>query len=690
MNGNGYPDSGQAETGGDPAGIAPAIGSPRLLVVDDSDNIHEDMRYILETETADVDDKALESLKSALFGDEPEQPRPPEIRYRMDDAWQGDEAIRMVREAYLGNDPYSIVFLDVNMPPGKDGIRVAGLLWEEDPHVEVVICTAYSDYTWEQVAALYGHSDHLLFVRKPFDSVSMKQIALSLSTKWRLARENRAHIAQLETEVKRRTAELEQTVSRLRTEMALRRDKEHQLARQAHYDTLTGLLNRYSFYAMVGKIAASVEKVEDGGHALLFVDIDGFKTVNDRFGHDTGDLLLVDIATRLREATGTQAVVLDAVVALLASAEPEQAVFRLGGDEFTVLLPPLPRLEIRNTAERILSALSARYVLRGREVQVACSIGVSILKGDAPDFGTLLKHADTAMYKAKEHGGAVVFHEDLRGTGWLDPTELAMELEPAIRAGHFENHYQHILDSEDQLVGMAAFARWRHERYGQVMPESFLPVAESLDLIALLERSILADACRQVASLTAREHRTLFVLVHCAAATLLEEDFPDFVRELRKTTGLAPGRLRIACDVAFVKNRPELAGRLFSELAGQGVRMVVEGVVDGQSIQSLVRTLPSGSMLQPARSLLVNLTTREGDRLFLLDLINRIRACGSEALVGGIETSAQAEVLTTLPVLRQGFLYGGPVPFDVFVREINRMPHRGQALAKPEEAGHDS
>ena len=690
MNGKGYPDRTQMNPVDDFAGSVPATGSPRLLVVDDSDNIHEDMRFILDTDTGNPEDVALEALKATLFGDEPEQVRPPEIRYRIDDAWQGDEAIRKVSQAVRDNDPYSIVFLDVNMPPGKDGIRVAGLLWEEDPHVEVVICTAYSDYTWEQVAALYGHSDHLLFVRKPFDSVSMKQIALSLSTKWRLARENRAHIEQLETEVTRRTAELEQTVSRLRAEMTLRRDKEHQLARQAHYDTLTGLLNRYSFYAMVGKIAAGIETVEDGGHALLFVDIDGFKTVNDRYGHDTGDLLLAEIAARLREAAGRQAVSLDAVVALLASNEPEQAVFRLGGDEFTVLLPPAPRMEVRDTAERILSSIGSRYVLRGREVHVACSIGVSILKGDAQDFGTLLKHADTAMYKAKEHGCSVVFHDELRGTGWLDPTELALELEPAIRAGHFENHYQHILDKDDQLVGMAAFARWRHERYGQVMPESFLPVAESLDLTAMLERSILEDACRQIASLTAREHRSLFVLVHCAAATLLERDFPEFLRELRRATGLAQGRLRIAVDVAFMKNRPDVAERILSEIAGNGIWIVVEGLMDGQSIQSLARTLPSGSLLQPAQSLLVNLTTREGDRLFLLNLINRIRACGSEALIGGIETSAQAELLSALPVLRQGFLYGGPVPFDVFVRDINRKPQSGQIPAELVEASHDA
>lgn len=653
---------------------------PRLLVVDDSDNIHEDMHYILGEDTDSWEDEALYTLKAELFGTLSKQTRAPVRKYRINDAWQGTEAVEMVREAVAAGDPYSIVFLDVHMPPGLDGITVAGLLWEADPHVEVVICTAYSDYAWEQVASLYGHSDHLLFVRKPFDSVSLKQIALSLSTKWRLARDRRAHVEQLETEVSRRTAELEETVSRLQREVTLRQDKEHQLARQAHYDALTGLLNRYAFYVMVGKIAANPPADMSNGPALLFVDIDGFKTVNDRFGHDTGDLLLTEIAQRLRQAVGEQAVLLDDVVALSASPEPEQAIFRLGGDEFTVLLPTGVREDIRLVAKRILEAMDMPFVLRGREAHVTGSIGISLLQEDASDFGTLLKHADTAMYKAKEHRCAAVFYDELRGTGWLDPAVLAMELESALKAGHFENYYQHVFAPDGHLAGVAAFARWGHERYGMVMPEFFLPVAESLDLTGVLERGILALACRQMASLTARDHRSLFVLVHCATATLLAEDFPAFLADLRRSTGLAEGRLRLAVNLAFISGRPELAARVLEAIAACGVGIVVEGLVDSQSVQTLTRMLPAGSMLQPATPLLRHLATREEDRLFLINLLERIRSYGVDALVAGIETEAQAESFRSQSVFRQGFLYGGPVPFDVFVREMNRTQGGGDRL----------
>ena len=650
---------------------------PRLLVVDDNDNIHEDMRYILGETTNEWEDATLLALKGELFGAVRAQPRSPISCYHIDDAWQGEEAIRMVREAVARQEPYSIVFLDLHMPPGMDGITVAGRIWEEDPHVEIVICTAYSDYAWEQVASLYGHSDHLLFVRKPFDSVSLKQIALSLSTKWRLARDRRAHMEQLETEVRRRTAELEETVARLQHEVALRQDKEHQLARQAHYDTLTGLLNRYAFYVMVGKMAAAPPPDMASGPALLFVDIDGFKAVNDRYGHDTGDLLLSEIAMRLRLSAGTQTVLMEAVVALSAGEEPEQGIFRLGGDEFTVLLPFDSREDVQRVAQHILDALHKPFLLRGREVRVTGSIGVSVLQEDASDFGTLLKHADTAMYKAKESRGAVVFYDELRGTGWLDPAVLSLELETALETDQFENYYQHVFGPDGRLAGMSAFPRWNHERFGVVMPEFFLPVAESLGLTDRLERGVLAHAARQVASISIREHRALFVLVHCAVATLTAEDFPAFLTELRKSAGLGETRLRLAVPLSFVTGKPEVAARTLESISACGVGLVIEGVSDGQSMQALARVLPAGSIIQPDSRLLRHIVSREGDRLFLNNLMTRARAFGMEMLVAGIETDAQAEVIASHSLYRQGFLYGGPVPFDVFVREMNRVQGGG-------------
>ena len=401
--------------------------SPRLLIVDDNENIHEDLKYILNQVPISETEHELQSLRSELFGDNISHLNV-ELQmyhYRIDDAWQGAEAISVVMNAITENDPYSIVFLDVNMPPGIDGIQTIGRLWEVDPHLEVVICTAYSNYTWDQIVALYGQTDQLLFVRKPFDSMSIKQIALSLSTKWYLARQNRQHIENLEFQVYKRTNELEKTILQLKSEISLRHAKEMQLVHLAHYDTLTGLLNWHSFYEFIGgMITSAPTETQFPTHALLYVDIDGFKQINDQWGHDMGDHVLVEISSRIKQSAGSSPHLINEITSLMTVSKPETAIFRLGGDEFTLLLDYRNREEVSLCAEQIVSSLSDTFHLKNQDIHITCSIGISLLYGDATDFSTLLKHADISMYKAKEQGSSFVFYDELHKSNKLNPSTL--------------------------------------------------------------------------------------------------------------------------------------------------------------------------------------------------------------------------------------------------------------------------
>ncbi len=647
---------------------------PRLLVVDDNANIHEDIRFILDPVSGGASDDELLRLKADLFPHPLRMPPVlPDIRYRIDDAWQGEEAVRLVAEAVDAGDPYAIVLLDVKMPPGMDGIQSIGKLWEKDPRLEIVICTAYSDYTWEQILGLYGQTDQLLFIRKPFDSVAIKQIALSLSVKWRLARANLDHVGQLEAEVERRTRELEQTVARLTAEIDLRRDREFQVARLAHYDTLTGLMNRHSFYSRVGEIAASVPSVvEEPTHALLFADIDGFKQVNDSWGHDIGDLLLVEIAARLREAVGNAPVLLDSAEAGLEDCRTEPAIFRLGGDEFTLLLDYRGREDVRAVADLVLQAMGSVFLIRGHEITIACSIGISLLRGDAPDFGTLLKHADMAMYKAKEKGNTHFFHDQLRGTGWMDPIELAADLGSLTDGTQMQLHYQPIAGDGDHTVGMAAMVRWRHARYGLVLPEDFIPIAEHMALLPDLETRVLRIACRQAASLDAPEHRTMFVLVRCSLSLFQMPDFPALVQKILNESGLAPERLNLSLEERILSREREASIRILGELADIGVRITMESAGAGQSLNLLLHSLREGSTVQLDRALLANVNRHESDRLFLMNLLDTLRNRSLSVLVGGVETAAQEAFMQKWNCMRQGFLYGPPVPFDDFVHDLTQ------------------
>lgn len=189
------------------------VNKSRILLVDDNESIHEDIEAILSNHQADVDDD-LQELEGALFGKSVSGNTEvlKKIQYRIDHAYQGEEAIRMVKDAAETDDPYSLIFMDVRMPPGMDGIEAIQKIWENYPYVEIVICTAYSDYSWDQIVQNLGSSDKLLFMKKPFDATALKQTALTLTTKWNLQQQANQYTDKLEKEVEERTSELNKLV----------------------------------------------------------------------------------------------------------------------------------------------------------------------------------------------------------------------------------------------------------------------------------------------------------------------------------------------------------------------------------------------------------------------------------------------------------------------------------------------
>lgn len=186
--------------------------SKRILLVDDNIAIHEDFKQILKVENIQKDVEQI-ALENDLFHDKKGEPAEvSKIRYDIDDAYQGEEAIEMVDTAAANGVPYALIFMDVRMPPGIDGLQTIQRIWEKHPNIEMVICTAHSDYSWEDIMSMFGTTDHLLFIKKPFNSVSIKQIALTMTTKWELDCQNKEHIATLESRIAERTKELEKLV----------------------------------------------------------------------------------------------------------------------------------------------------------------------------------------------------------------------------------------------------------------------------------------------------------------------------------------------------------------------------------------------------------------------------------------------------------------------------------------------
>jgi CheY-like chemotaxis protein len=189
----------------------------KILVVDDNKSIHEDIRSVLVATPSSHDDELL-ALEESLFDDGDDRnaaEETGETRYIIDDAYQGEEAIELANRAQKENEPYSVVFVDVRMPPGIDGIQTIKKLWENHPFLEMVICTAYSDYSWNEIVQTLGRRDNLLFLKKPFDTTALKQITLTLATKWCLKQESLLYVENLEREVERRTTEMNKTIAEL-------------------------------------------------------------------------------------------------------------------------------------------------------------------------------------------------------------------------------------------------------------------------------------------------------------------------------------------------------------------------------------------------------------------------------------------------------------------------------------------
>jgi diguanylate cyclase (GGDEF)-like protein/PAS domain S-box-containing protein len=422
---------------------------------------------------------------------------------------------------------------------------------------------------------------------------------------------------------------------------------EHALRHQALHDPLTGLANRTLFNDRL-EHAITRSKRHGGYVAVMIVDLDGFKTVNDSLGHQVGDDLLMAVAERFRDALRAY-----------------ETVARLGGDEFAILLEDLDTPEQGGLiAQRVLDSLATPIDLGNREVAIGASIGIAIAERDAQNPERLLSHADTAMYRAKREGkGCYRGFEQSMHAAAVERLELEQALRVAIALGALTVDYQPIVNMHTGVVtGFEALARWCDPEKGAIRPDVFIPIAEETNLIIDLGRVILAQACEQTANWRRQfPERNLNIAINISPSQLAHPSFLTDVQSTLTETGLDPSDLVVEITESALTDQ---SGRVIStldQLRRTGIRVAIDDFGTGYSSFAALAELPI-DILKIDKRFIDNVALNHQGRGFVNAIIQLAQTLGLETVAEGVESEEQRAALVELGSTHfQGFLYAAPL-----------------------------
>jgi diguanylate cyclase (GGDEF)-like protein/PAS domain S-box-containing protein len=422
---------------------------------------------------------------------------------------------------------------------------------------------------------------------------------------------------------------------------------QEELSRQAFYDSLTGLANRALFDDRMRHALAQADR---RGHrlAVLLLDLDGFKLINDSLGHQAGDQVLVMVAQRIE-----------------ACCRLSDTVARLGGDEFAVLLEEgVDERAAEIVAGRLLDILREPFLIKGREMHVSGSIGIALHEGSAASTDDLLRDADAAMYCAKSRGrDRCELFEPSMHTRAVQLFELNTDLQKGLDQGQFVVHYQPILDlAAEELQGVEALVRWQHPERGLLMPDEFIPVAEQSGLIVPLGTWVLREACRQVqAWREAFPDRAPSLSVNLSPRQLYEPDLVDHVRAVLEDTGFDPGLLILEITEGALLQGVEETKRKLADLKRLGVRLAIDDFGNGSTTLAYLGEFPV-DILKIDRSFIRGMSDNPEGRILVQAILDLARALHLDTVAEGIEMQEQrAELLTSGCVSGQGFFFAHPV-----------------------------
>lgn len=442
----------------------------------------------------------------------------------------------------------------------------------------------------------------------------------------------------------------------IRTIASSEKRKKSELLRLAKHDALTGLPNRMELFSQIRQTLNSLEYEYDH-HALLFLDIDDFKTINDAHGHEYGDLLLIETASRINQ-----------------SIRPCDVLTRFGGDEFVILLSGLgedaekSNHAVENTVDHLLEILSKPYALNEYIYTSSVSIGIVLFDDDSSSESELIKHADIAMYRAKNSGKNTysVFDPQMQ----IDvASEFAMEvqLRKAVRDNQLELFYQPQVDHDNHIIGAEGLLRWIHPENGMIGPNEFIPLAEKTGLIIPIGKMVLKMACEELSRWQkdiSKDHLTLSVNV--SYKQFKELDFVTHIQQLISDYQIQSGRLKLELTESMLADDIESTIVHMNELRGSGVKFSLDDFGTGYSSLKYLKKLPL-SQLKIDKSFINELVSDANDQCIVKTIISMSKELGFNIIAEGVETSEQKRYLEQAGcAFYQGYLFSKPLPKSQF------------------------
>ncbi|TWU01180.1 Cyclic di-GMP phosphodiesterase Gmr [Stieleria varia] len=622
----------------------------RVLIIDDQAEIHATFARIFRSQTPQ--DHELADFEARFLDGDLESPKPTRgdmPQFSLSHAYSGGEGVAMVAASITRTEPFSVAFVDMRMPNGMDGLETTQRLWDVDPNLQVVICTAHSDHTWDEVLSQLGYCDRLLLLRKPFEQDEARQLAIALSEKSRLAALQVERLNALEGEVERR------------------RVAENELRDMAHKDALTSLPNRPFLLEKLNHILTHRKERRGKSDALLFLDLDNFKIINDSLGHEAGDDLLNQVARRLTECVREHDTASRCSESDNDDNEKHEETVRLGGDEFVVLLERLDRREDALTvARRIVSRISEPFQLGNRLVNVGTSVGLAFIEENVSDAHDVLRNADTAMFRAKNMGkGQIAVFDKTMHEAVVARHEMEAQLRLALKEESFELRYQPIVNlTNGQIEGVEVLMRWRDDNGEFVSPSKFIPIAEEIGLINHVGEWVVENSMREFGGLVPQLSHVLiddfYLGVNVSRRQLGDPFFTQRLTEIQQRQQFhLPLKLEMAESGDPRHNERALQTML--DLHESGIGIHIDDFGKGNSSLSCFQAYPIETV-KIDRTFTASITRDHAHAIITQAIVQLAHHLSARIVCQGVESLEQLHLLRHWGCdLGQGYLFAQPL-----------------------------